>query len=270
MNDKIVGNLYPSLLPSSKMPVFFVGHGSPLSAIEDNAFTQSLVEMGRSLPEKPHAILVISAHWFTRGTYVNTSPFPKTIYDFSGFPEALYDIEYPAQGAPDFAEAIIDAIPEVRADQKWGLDHGAWSVLVHMFPEADIPVFQMSIDNSKPIYYHFQFAEQLRELRDKGVLIIGSGNIVHNLRLFMSKHDEAPFDWAVEFDEWVKGKILTGDYNSLIDYEEQGPSALLAVPTTEHYLPMLYALALSDDEEEIRFTYEEVVSAISMRSFRIG
>ena len=270
MSDKILSNLYPSLMPSSKMPVFFIGHGSPINAIQDNAFTQSLAEMGRSLKEKPQAIMVVSAHWYTRGTYVNTSPFPKTIYDFSGFPEELYDIEYPAPGATDFADAIMEALPEVRADQKWGLDHGAWSVLVHMFPDADIPVFQMSIDNSKPIYYHFQFAEQLRELRDKGVLIIGSGNIVHNLRLWFSKPDPAPFDWAVEFDEWVKGKILTGDYNSLIDYEEQGSPALLSVPTPEHYLPLLYALALSDDEEEIRFTYEEVTSAISMRSFRIG
>lgn len=270
MNDKTLNNLYSSLSPSSTMPVFFIGHGSPLNAIEDNAFTRSLVEMGNSLTERPQAILVISAHWFTRGTYVNTSPFPKTIYDFSGFPEELYSIEYPAPGAPDFADAIVNALPEVRTDQRWGLDHGAWSVLVHMFPNAEIPVFQMSIDNSKPIYYHFQFAEQLRELRDRGVLVIGSGNIVHNLKLSLSKNDETPFDWAVEFDEWVKGKILTGDYNSLIDYEEYGPSALLAVPTPEHYLPMLYALALSDDEEVIRFTYEGVISAISMRSFRIG
>lgn len=270
MNDKKINNLYASLSPSPKMPVFFIGHGSPINAIQDNAFTKSLAEMGCSVTERPQAILVISAHWFTRGTYVNTSPFPKTIYDFSGFPEELYNVEYPAPGAPDFADAILQAVPEVRADQKWGLDHGAWSVLVHMFPEADIPVFQMSIDNSKPFYYHFQFAEQLRELRDRGVLVIGSGNIVHNLKLAMSKPDETPFDWAIEFDEWVKSKILSGDYNSLIDYEEQGPSALLAVPTPEHYLPMLYALALSDDEETIQFTYEEVISAISMRSFRIG
>ena len=254
----------------TKQPVLFIGHGSPMNAIEDNAYTQSLAEIGKSIVQKPAAIMVVSAHWLTRGTYVSVTPKPETIYDFGGFPDELYQLKYPAPGSPEFAREVIKLVPEILEDKDWGLDHGAWAVLKHIFPKADIPVYQLSIDYHKPMQYHFDMSQRLKPLREKGVLIIGSGNIVHNLRLWFSQTGSEPFDWAVEFDEWVKNKIIERDFQSLINYENQGKAADLSVPTVDHYVPLLYCLGLVDDNESIVFTHEEVIGSMSMRSFRIG
>ena len=261
---------------SEKMPLLFVGHGDPRNALRNNAFTQSLARTGAAIAsnQPPRAVLVVSAHWLTRGSYVCAHPQPETIYDFGGFEQALYEVQYPAPGAPEIAREVAAAIPEVEATEQWGLDHGAWTVLKHIFPKADIPVFQLSIDYHKPMQYHYDLARKLRFLREKGVLILGSGNIVHNLRLSMPKlmqGDAAPFDWAMEFDEWVKGRIEARDFQALVDYDQQGQMARLAVPTVDHYVPMLYNLALIDPHETITQEYEEVShGGMSMRTFRVG
>ncbi|HET7152362.1 MAG TPA: 4,5-DOPA dioxygenase extradiol, partial [Candidatus Kapabacteria bacterium] len=255
---------------NSLMPVFFIGHGDPMNALRDNAFTRSLAAMGKSSTVKPKAIMVISAHWLTRGTYVATTATPETIYDFGGFPDEMYHIVYPAPGAPDVAKEVMKLSSEVKPDAEWGLDHGAWTVLKHMFPAADIPTFQLSIDYFKPMQYHFDLARALKPLREQGVLVIGSGNIVHNLRAFFSSPQGTPFDWTVEFDKWVKEKIEKRDFQSLINYESEGAAAKLAVPTVDHYVPMLYSLALAGEKEPIAFTYEEVQSSLSMRCFKVG
>jgi 4,5-DOPA dioxygenase extradiol len=270
MNLQDLKTLTDTFSPSERMPAFFIGHGNPMNAILDNPFTRSLETMGKSVQQKPKAILVVSAHWLTRGTFVSTTPTPETIYDFGGFPAELYKVNYPAPGAPAYAREVLKEIPEARENTEWGLDHGAWSVLKHMFPGADIPVFELSIDYHQPMQYHFDLSARLRSLRDKGVLIIGSGNIVHNLKLWFSKADNLPYDWTIEFDTWVKERIEARDFKSLVNYEKHGSSALLAVPTPDHYIPMLYSLALADKNEPIAFTYEEVFSAASMRAFRIG
>ncbi|MBI5916192.1 MAG: 4,5-DOPA dioxygenase extradiol [Bacteroidetes bacterium] len=255
---------------SDRMPVLFVGHGSPMNAIQDNHFTQSLTAWGQRL-ERPAAILVISAHWLTRGsTSVSTSPDPETIYDFYGFPQEMYKIRYDAPGSPDFAKQVVQNVQsiQVHEDHEMGLDHGAWTILKHMFPKADIPVFQMSIDYEKPPQWHFALATELKKLRGKSVLIIGSGNIVHNLRMVNFQDFAVKYDWAVEFDELVKQKITEGDYQPLIDYQQLGRAAQLSVPTNDHYLPMLYSLGLTEKNEALRFTYEEVLGgSISMRCF---
>jgi 4,5-DOPA dioxygenase extradiol len=261
----------PQKIKSSElMPVFFIGHGSPMNAIETNPFTKSLEALGREIKQKPSAILVISAHWLTDDSYVSISKKPETIYDFYGFPDELYQVKYPAPGAPGYAGEVKKLIPQVKEDNEWGLDHGAWSVLRHLFPKADIPCLQLSIDFYKPMQYHYDIAEKLKPLRNKGVLIIGSGNIVHNLRMIYTKEDLAPYDWAVEFDLWVKDKINKRDIRSLIHYEKAGQAAQMSVPTVDHYVPLLYSLAPAEHDEEIEFTYEEVFSSLSMRCLRIG
>ena len=252
------------------MPVFFIGHGDPRNAIWDNPFTRSLVKMGNSVKVKPEAILVISAHWLTTGSFVTSSPSPPLIYDFSGFPPELYQVIYPAHGAPEYAKELMKLAPEVEENPTRGLDHGAWTILKHMFPKANIPVFQLSIDYHRPMIYHFDLAGKLQLLRNKGILVIGSGNIVHNLRFWFTKDDPKPYGWAVEFDNWVKEMIIKRDFQSLIEYQKQGTAAILSVPTADHYIPSLYALGLAKEGEEIRFTYEEVFTAASMRCFRIG
>lgn len=270
MNLKEWNNLTEGFAGSDKMPVFFIGHGNPMNAVWDNPFTRSLSTLGASIVEKPNAILVVSAHWLTRGSFVSVTPKPETIYDFGGFPDELYKVVYPAPGAPDYAREVRELVPEVNENAEWGLDHGAWTVLKHLFPAADIPVFQLSIDYYRPMSYHFDLAARLKALRHKGVLIIGSGNIVHNLRMWAAQRDDRPYDWAIEFDEKVKNAIDARDFQRLVNYEKEGQSALLSIPTVDHYVPMLYSLALADDNEEIAYTYEEVTSAISMRCFRIG
>jgi 4,5-DOPA dioxygenase extradiol len=255
---------------SERLPAFFIGHGNPMNAIEDNPFTRSLHEMGNGVTQTPNAILVISAHWLTRGSFVSTTLHPETIYDFGGFPAELYKVTYPAPGSPEYANEVMKMIPEVKEDKKWGLDHGAWTILKHLFPKAEIPVFELSIDYGRPMQYHFDLGSKLKSLREKGVLIIGSGNIVHNLSLWFSKNDTSPYAWATDFDEWVKDRIHARDFKSLIEYEKHGSSAQLAVPTPDHYIPMLYSLALADKDDEIKFTYEEVFTSASMRAFKIG
>src|SRR5674476_72220 len=256
-----------------KMPVLFIGHGNPMNAIYNNPFTQTLASEGEELKKlNPAAVLVVSAHWLSNGTRVTVSPNPPTIHDFSGFPDELFRVQYPAPGAPDLAtytKNLITSTP-VAEDNKWGLDHGAWSVLKHMFPLADIPVFQLSIDYKQPPRWHFDLANELKPLREKGVLIIGSGNIVHNLYMVDFSDTANAFPWAIEFDEQIKTRLINKDYNALIDYKDIGNS-YLAVPSNDHYLPLMYTLGLTDKNEELQFIYEEIQNAtISMRSFKIG
>ena len=262
---------------TAKLPALFVGHGSPMNALEDNPFTRSLRKLGAEFKQedkKPAAILAVSAHWLTRGSFVNISEKPETIHDFGGFPKELFDMQYPAPGSPEKAKETAKLSTLLHETTKWGLDHGTWTILAHLFPEADVPVFQMSIDYHQPLQYHLDLAKELRALREKGVLVIGSGNIVHNLRMSMSRFqtgESAPYDWAVEFDTWVAGKIAAGDYAALTNYEQIGNAGKLSVPTPDHYIPMLYTLGLADDKEAVKQVYEEVsYGGISMRTFQVG
>lgn len=256
---------------SEKMPVFFIGHGNPMNAILDNGITEGWAQSTRGVP-RPKAILCVSAHWETRGTWVTAMDKPKTIHDFYGFPQELFDVQYEAPGAPEFARIVTETVTStpVSEDYSWGLDHGTWSVLVKMYPEADIPVFQLSLNRNTSSEQHYALAKELAPLRSKGVLIIGSGNIVHNLRL-ADLSDDTPYAWAAEFDALSKKLIETRAHDKLIDYHELGTAAQLSIPTPEHYLPMLYAIALQGKEEPIRFFNEELVfRSGSMRSMRIG
>lgn len=253
-----------------KMPVLFVGHGNPMNAIERNEFHRSWHELGRRLP-KPKGVLCISAHWETRGVHVTATDTPETIHDFYGFPKALFDVRYPAPGDPRLAQRVSALISsqEVRLDPGRGLDHGAWSVLAPMYPASDIPVVQLSLDTGQPGKFHYALARELAPLRDEGVLILASGNIVHNLRLF-SFHDPKPLPWATACDAALRLRILARDHEALMDYDSLGPDASLAVPTPEHYFPLLYALGLQEAAEPAGFFNERVLSAISMTSVLIG
>ena len=259
---------------TSKMPVLFLGHGSPMNAIEDNDFVRTFKKLGTEL-QRPNAILCISAHWETKGTFVTAMQNPKTIHDFGGFPKELFDVQYPAPGSPELAletQKIIQKT-EVGLDDKWGLDHGAWSVIKHLYPNADIPVIQMSIDYSQPASYHYELAKELSSLRQKGVLIIGSGNMVHNLLLvaWNKLNEQFAFDWALEANEKMKSYILNGDHQKLIDFRSQGIAFDLAIPTPEHYLPLIYALALKDEKEEVTlFNDQSLAGSLSMTSVKIG
>ncbi|MCB0662813.1 MAG: 4,5-DOPA dioxygenase extradiol [Saprospiraceae bacterium] len=260
---------------SDKMPVLFLGHGSPMNAIEENEFVAGFRKVGREI-EKPRAILVISAHWETKGTFVTAMQHPRTIHDFGGFPQALFDVQYPAPGSPELAnetKALIKKT-DVGLDDKWGLDHGAWSVIKHMYPNADVPVIQMSIDYSKPPQYHYELAKELAALRKKGVLIVGSGNMVHNLRkVAWNKLNEVDYayEWATEASEKMKSYIIDGNHQPLIQYNAQGTAFNLAIPTPEHYLPMLYALALKDGKDEVQiFNDKAVAGSLTMTSLKIA
>lgn len=254
----------------TKMPVLFIGHGSPMNALANNDYTRALNLLGKTI-EKPKAILMISAHWMTRGTAVTAMAHPKTIHDFYGFPKALFDIQYPAPGSTELAHVLIDQIgsPHILPDtNEWGLDHGTWSVLKHLYPEANIPVLQLSMDMTKPAEYHFEIGKKLKFLREQGVLIIGSGNIVHNLRQIDWEEKATPFDWAVEFDQWVKEKAEKHDFSSLVKDYAQSKSGQLSVPTPDHYYPLLYILGAVEDNDQLSFPYEEIQNAsIAMRSF---
>jgi 4,5-DOPA dioxygenase extradiol len=251
---------------STKMPALFMGHGSPMNAIEDNEFSRVWGEIGRALP-KPTAILCISAHWETRGTAVTAMSQPKTIHDFGGFPRALFEYQYPAPGSPELAQLVKQTVlkTEVALDESWGLDHGAWSVLTKMFPESDIPVVQFSLDQTKEPAYHYALGKELAALRYKGVLILGSGNIVHNLG--MLNFQGKPHSWANEFDEAISQAILAKDHASLINYQQFGLAARYSVPTNEHYLPLLYIIAQQDETSQVRFLTEGItLGSLSMRS----
>ena len=257
------------------MPVLFVGHGSPMNAIEENVFVKVWRELGQTLPV-PRALLCISAHWETRGTFVTAMPRPKTIHDFGGFPEALYAVQYPAPGSPPLADEIKQIITdtEVGLDENWGLDHGAWSVIKHLYPLANIPVLELSLDFKLSTQNHYDLGKELKVFRDKGVLIIGSGNMVHNLRMasWNRVHDVSyGYDWALEANEIIKELIVTGKHTELIKYKSLGKEVQLAVPTPEHYLPLLYSLALKDEKENITFFNDAtVMGSLSMTSLLIG
>lgn len=265
---------------TGKMPVLFIGHGSPMNMVLSNRFTRSLAELGPALP-RPKAIMVISAHWLTHGTFVTCAEKPRMIYDFYGFPRELYQVKYECRGAPGYANRVVKAGNgggAIRCNKTWGLDHASYSILRHMYPAADIPVFEMSLDYSfndwhpKPVRYHYELGKKLAALRDNGVLVIGSGNMVHNLDLVdFSDIDAAPYDWAVEIDARRRSNLLAREHEQLIDYLSMGDGSSLAIPTLDHYLPMIYALALQRNGEGIRFIHEGFQNgSISMRSFRIG
>jgi 4,5-DOPA dioxygenase extradiol len=257
---------------TEKMPVLFVGHGSPMNAIEQNEFTESWQSVSRSLP-KPNAILCISAHWETKGTYITAMDKPPTIHDFGGFPQALFDVQYPAPGNPKLAVQTKNMITSanVGLDEKWGLDHGAWSVIKVMYPEADIPVIQLSLDYYQKPQYHYDLAKELGKLRDKGVLILGSGNMVHNLRILDWNRPDQGFDWAQEANLKFKELIIDSDHQQLINYKNLGREVELAVPTPEHFLPLLYSIALKDKADEVSFFNDKtVMGSISMTSIIIG
>lgn len=251
---------------TERMPLLFVGHGNPMLSITDNVFRGAWEALGRTLP-RPSAILCISAHWLTRGTFVTMAEQPATIHDFGGFPQELFDQQYPAPGAVDYARMTIAEVRDVAVheDYSWGLDHGAWCVLKPMFPEATIPVFQLSLDVRQPAAAHYALARQLAFLRSRGVLIVCSGNIVHNLRMLQT--GGGVYDWAREFDTFVAGRIEAQDDQALIDYEQLGRAARLAVPTNDHYLPLLYALGLRDPRDRLAFFNDQFdLGSLSMRS----
>jgi 4,5-DOPA dioxygenase extradiol len=261
------------------MPVLFIGHGSPLNIVLDNSFTRSLAALGKRLP-RPRAIMVVSAHWLTNGTFVACMEKPRTIYDFYGFPEELYQLTYPSPGEPDEAEFVTKAVQKtaVKCNKAWGLDHASWAILKHIYPQADVPAFEMSLDytfnewHPKPLQYHYDLASELSQLRNRGVLIIGSGNIVHNLGMLDFENiDAGPFEWAKEFDEKVKVNLLSGNHRDLIHYPRMGKASSLAVPTLDHYLPMIYAIALQEKNEPLTYIHEGFqYGSISMRCFQIG
>lgn len=255
------------------MPVLFIGHGSPMNGIEDNEFSQSWTAMAEGIPE-PAAVLVISAHWFTRGTHITAMDFPKTIHDFGGFPKALFDVEYPAPGSPALAaetKSLIHRV-DVGLDHDWGLDHGTWTIVRHMYPKANIPVLQLSMDYTRDARYHYELARELYELRKKGVLILGSGNMVHNLRMMSWEMiNGGGYDWALEINEQFKKLVLSGDHQPLIAYETLGRAAAMAIPTPEHYFPLLYTLGLKNDQEAVSiFNDKAVAGSLTMTSVRVG
>jgi 4,5-DOPA dioxygenase extradiol len=268
-------NLSDNFLASDRMPALFIGHGSPMNGIENNAFSQTWKDLPKQFPT-PSAVICISAHWLTRGTFITAMEKPKTIHDFGGFPDALFQVEYPAPGNPKLAEetAALFKQTQVGLDHDWGLDHGAWTVIRHMYPKANIPVLQLSIDYHKPASYHYELAKELSVLRNKGVLIIGSGNMVHNLRMVSWDKINTPgfgFDWAIEMNELFKQKIADSDHQPLLKYETLHKAATLAIPTPDHYFPLIYTLGLQQGKEEIKFFNDSLVAgSLTMTSVRIG
>lgn len=255
-----------------QMPMLFVGHGSPMNGIEETDFSREWKIIGGKI-DTPSAVLCISAHWLTRGTHVTAMESPKTIHDFGGFPQALYEVEYPAPGSPELAEEVKNVIKsaEVGLDHEWGLDHGCWVVAKEMFPEADIPVLQLSIDYHRPGAYHYELAKQLASLRKKGVLILGSGNMVHNLRMIGWDMPESGFDWAEEMNTLFKKHITEKNHEPLINYESMGQAAKLAIPTPDHYYPLLYTLGLQETNEDISiFNDKAVMGSVTMTSVMFG
>ena len=255
------------------MPAIFFGHGNPMNALLHNSYTDGWSFVGKSIM-RPKAVLCISAHWYFPGTAVTALPAPRTIHDFGGFPRELSEVEYPAPGSPELAAHIKNLLAPmmVQLDQSWGLDHGTWSVLRHVFPQADIPVVQLSIDETRPPAFHYEVGKQLAPLRDEGVLVIGSGNIVHNLHTYAwGRHEVEPFDWALRFERLVRELLLNGEDTSLVGYEFLGRDALLSVPTPEHYLPLLYVMGLRRASEQVTFPVEGFDGgSISMLTVRVG
>ncbi|OIR06973.1 LigB family dioxygenase [mine drainage metagenome] len=257
------------------MPVLFVGHGSPMNGIEDNEFSRTWTAMAKQIPV-PKAVLVISAHWFTKGTHITAMDFPKTIHDFGGFPKELYEVQYPAPGNPLLAKETADLIHSANVDlaHDWGLDHGAWTIIRHMYPEANIPVLQLSIDYTKDAKFHYELAKEILSLRKKGVLILGSGNIVHNLRMVAWDklyEDNFAYDWTLQINNTFKELIANDGHDKLIQYQNLGKEAMLAVPTPEHYLPLIYSLGLKEKNDPISFFNDKAVGgSLTMTSVKIG
>lgn len=260
---------------SETMPVLFLGHGSPMNAIEENEFVQGFRNISQTIP-LPKAIICISAHWFTEGTKVTAMEMPKTIHDFAGFPPELFNVQYPAKGEPSLAAYTKELIKSttVELDEKWGLDHGAWSVIKHLYPAANIPVIQLSIDYTKPPIYHYELAKQIQKLREKGILIIGSGNIVHNLRMIdwaNFNKDDYGYDWAIEARATINKLLLSGDYKPLMNYQEQGTAFKLAIPSPDHYLPLIYTLGLQKQGEGVALFNDKLLAgSLSMTSLKIS
>jgi len=259
--------------PPGRMPIVFFGHGNPMNAIDSNDWTESWSRVGASVP-RPAAILAVSAHWYLPGTSVTAMPSPRTIHDFGGFPRELYRVVYPAPGDPALAsrvQLLLAPVP-VTLDGQWGLDHGTWSVLGHVFPKADVPVVQLSIDETRPPAFHYELGRRLAPLRDEGVLVIGSGNLVHNLHAYgWGRHSMKPYEWAVRFETVARDLLQAGEHSPLIAYESLGRDALLSVPTPDHYLPLLYVLGMRRGEEAVSFPVEGFDGgSISMLSVRFG
>lgn len=256
-----------------RLPAIFFGHGNPMHAISNNAYTEAWGRLGQDTA-RPKAILSISAHWFVAQTGVTISTSPRTIHDFGGFPSELYRVQYPAPGDPNLARQVQNLLSpmEVSLDETWGLDHGTWSVLRHVYPKADVPVVQLSIDKTRAASFHFEIGQRLAPLRDEGVLIVGSGNLVHNLHAYAwGKHPQEPYDWALRFEHAAKEMILSGDHEPLVNYETLGPDAVLSIPTPDHYLPLLYVMGVRQQGDRIRFPVEGVDGgSISMLAVQVG
>jgi 4,5-DOPA dioxygenase extradiol len=255
------------------MPAIFFGHGNPMNALAHNTWTETWTNVGGSIP-RPKAVLAISAHWYLPATLVTATATPRTIHDFGGFPRELYQVKYPAPGDPELASRVQTLLAPISVgfDQQWGLDHGTWSVLCHVFPQADVPVVQLSIDETQPTAFHYEVGKRLAPLRNEGVLVIGSGNLVHNLHAYAwGRHKVEPFDWAVRFEQRVRELLLAGEHEPLINYEALGRDAMLSVPTSDHYLPLLYILALRREGEPVSFPVEGLDGgSVSMLTIRIG
>jgi 4,5-DOPA dioxygenase extradiol len=258
---------------AQRMPTVFFGHGNPMNALQDNDWSRGWSAIGRRLP-RPRAVLSVSAHWYLPGTAVTTAAAPRTIHDFGGFPRELFEVQYPAPGDPGMVERVRELLAPlpVRADTEWGLDHGTWSVLRHVFPDADVPVVQLGIDETQPPAFHYRLGRLLRPLRDEGVLLVGSGDIVHNLHTYAwGRHPAEPFDWALRFEAKARELMLQGDHATLVDYESLGRDAMLSIPTPEHYLPLLYVLGASDEAEAPTFPVEGMDGgSISMLCVQFG
>lgn len=257
-----------------EQPVLFLGHGSPMNAIEENDFVDNFRKVGNTLV-KPDAVICVSAHWETKGTFVTAMKNPETIHDFGGFPKELFEVRYPAPGSPELADEIVNFFEEFSLDKdlKWGLDHGAWSVLKHIFPKADVPIVQLSLDYTQPADYHFKLASLLRNFRKRNILIAGSGNMVHNLRMVNWRQLDSPFayDWAEEANQAMKTAIYEGDFQKLIDFSLQGKSFDLSIPTPEHFLPLLYVLALKEENDRVDLFNDVIVGgSLSMTSLKIS
>lgn len=275
MNLRDLRNISDSLKASDRMPVLFLGHGSPMNGIENNVFSEEWEKLGKELPI-PTAVLVISAHWLTKGTQVTAMTQPRTIHDFGGFPKALFDVQYPAPGSPILAQETASLIKStnVGLNHDWGLDHGTWTVVRHMYPNANIPVLQLSIDYNKPAQYHYDLAREISTLRRKGVLIIGSGNLIHNLRMVAWDKVGEPeygYDWAIELQHKMKELIESGNHKPLIDYDQLGSAARLAIPTPDHYYPFMYSLGLQDKNEQAEiFNDMAVMGSLTMTSVKFS
>lgn len=266
-------NFTLGLAETELMPVLFMGHGSPMNGIEINEFSSKWIDIAKNIPI-PQAVIVVSAHWFTKGTRITAMDLPPTIHDFGGFPQALFDVQYPAPGNPKLAQETVELVKTtaIVLDHEWGLDHGAWSVIKHMYPLANIPILQLSIDYTKGAQYHYDLAKELSDLRKKGVLILGSGNMVHNLRMVSwDMMNGGGYDWALEMNNNFKKLILNKEHSSLIDYQSLGSAAMLAIPTPEHYLPLMYTLGLQrENEEAFLFNDKAIGGSLTMTSVQVG